>query len=265
MDGAEHPHTGTIERDDRTEGDAVTHLVLVLGCHRSGTSLITKSMECLGVSLGKNADWSGPDNVSGFWENKSVLWMNENLLWRQHCQWDDLKLWAPLVENLSFIRGDIAATVRNEIAGATLFGIKEPRLCRLLPYWRPIFKQVADKVSVVYAVRHPMSVAKSLNKRNSIPIDHGLALWLEYTRRARADADPAWPSVTVRYECMMVTPVEEIARISKALKLPYDHDAAVRFETEFCRDDLWHETAAGEALPEDVHKEWELVGELALT
>ena len=54
----------------------MSRIILVLAMHRSGSSLVTKSLECLGVELGDRAEWYGEDNVSGFWEDLDILAIN---------------------------------------------------------------------------------------------------------------------------------------------------------------------------------------------
>ena len=60
-----------------------SRIILILGPHRSGTSLVAKSMTCLGAALGERAEWYGPDNPSGFWEHQDVLAINEAILRRR--------------------------------------------------------------------------------------------------------------------------------------------------------------------------------------
>ena len=45
-----------------------------MGMHRSGTSLVTRALQALGVSLGENLSTEAfPDNVKGHWEDRDVL------------------------------------------------------------------------------------------------------------------------------------------------------------------------------------------------
>jgi hypothetical protein len=47
--------------------------------HRSGTSLVTKSLEALGVELGPRSSWGGADNPN-FAEDLDVLALDEAAL-----------------------------------------------------------------------------------------------------------------------------------------------------------------------------------------
>jgi hypothetical protein len=238
--------------------EAMSRVILVLGMHRSGTSLIARSLECLGVELGPRANWSGPDNPD-FAEDQDILGIDQAAMYFTLGTWDSP---APLdwYTLPTLITSNFANRVRGliaeRIARHPVWGIKEPRMCRLLPFWRPMFETLGCEISVVHVVRHPMAVARSLEKRNSIPIDTGLALWHEYTTRAREDVDPAWKTVTTRYESMMTDPVAQIERIGRGLDLEMNKDAAVTFQDQVVDLNLWHNGTSHEILPSKVQTLW---------
>jgi hypothetical protein len=239
-------------------------IILVLGCHRSGTSLIAKSTECLGAELGVRANWNGPDNVSGFQEDLDVLAINEAVLKRLGVTWDEPTPWpiweAWPVELRQAALLHTTSLLRKRLDEFPLFSLKEPRLCRLLSLWRNTLGRLGCEVSVVHAVRHPMAVADSLTKRNGIPTEKGLALWLEYNRCARLDVDPTWKHVTVDYDMMMRLPVQQVRRMSEALGLPIDEDRLRYFATHFVDDTLWHEIPDDDRrLPLEVAAAWGLI------
>lgn len=246
----------------------MTRIILVLGCHRSGTSLVAKSLTCLGAELGPRANWSGPDNPRGFHEHQDILAINQLLVAELGTTWDDPGPWAtpdihsPHTQHIAVAAGRVICT---ETERYPIFAIKEPRLCRLLPFWRSIFRALGITMSVVHVVRHPLAVAASLKRRNGLPVKTGLRLWLEYTRRARLDVDPAWPAVTVEYDAIMALPVQQLSLIGKALNLTPDFDASTDFARSFVDERLWHEVADDDALlPIEVAAEWALVKGRAL-
>jgi hypothetical protein len=224
-------------------------IILCLGMHRSGTSLIANSLECLGAELGPRAHWAGPDNPKSFGEDIDILSANESLLRFAQSAWDNPD---PVIYNVR-LPSPFIKFISDRLGQFPIWGLKEPRMCRLLPVWRPVFEEVGCEVSVVHAVRHPMEVARSLYKRNGIPIERGLALWLEYTKRAHEDSDPAWKSVTVSYTNMALIPGEEITRIGAALGLTPNAEKIRVFAKDFVSDDLRHEEVYDDdGLPLDV-------------
>ena len=70
--------------------------------------------------------------------------------------------------------------------GAQFFGVKDPRLCRLMPLWFPIFETLPAEPNFVLTVRHPWEVAESLARRNGLKPSKSFLLWLDHTLQAEA-------------------------------------------------------------------------------
>ena len=241
-----------------------SRIILILGPHRSGTSLVAKSMTCLGAALGERAEWYGPDNPSGFWEHQDVLAINEAILRELNRTWDDiapldssLEVWLAMSPNAIALQRAAKELLRSELAAHSVFAIKEPRMCRLLPFWGSVFHAVNADVSVVHVARFPVDVAASLHRRNNMPMNVGLAVWAEHTRAARANVDRDWPSVTVLYDRMVADPFEQVYRVGAALGLKPDREEAEAFATAFVREDLRHEWNEAD-LPADIAVQWKV-------
>src|SRR6185369_6162859 len=114
-------------------------IVVVLGMHRSGTSAVTRSLQTLGVWLGENLLTAGFDNPKGFWEDRDCVAINEELLDRLHSAYDrlylsrDINLNDPAIANL-YSRA--TALVCKNICKQNVWGVKDPRMCRLLGFWK---------------------------------------------------------------------------------------------------------------------------------
>lgn len=236
----------------------MNRLIIVAGCHRSGTSLVAKSLTCLGAELGPAAEWSGPDNPTGFWEHQGVLAVNEKVLSICTSRWDDPPGQEGLAEicrtnpQLIYLRGGAEHMLRRELSQYPIFAIKDPRLCVLLPFWRPILAGLGCEVSVVRVVRHPNAVADSLQRRDRMVRDKALRLWLRY---AEGSHDP-WLSVTVDYDAMVADPVLQLCRIGSRLGLTLDLGKGTAFATQFVDERLWHESTET-ALPTEVNIVWQ--------
>jgi hypothetical protein len=245
----------------------MSHLILVLGMHRSGTSIVARSLQCFGVELGQQAEWFMPDNPKGFWEHRGVLAINETLLGNIGHDWDDSNSWVPAL-NAYFGQETHTPPLGNfgfrvvalELQDMPLFGLKEPRMCRLLPFWRPIFELIGCQVSVVHVVRHPLAVARSLQQRNGLSIERGLALWLEYTQRQFLDARPEWKSVVVEYDSMVASPLPHLAKIGATLGLQLDDMKAQVFTQSYIDLTLKHQIEKDiSSLPEETAAIWSKV------
>ena len=219
----------------------MSRLILVLGMHRSGTSLVTKSLECLGVSLGDRADWSGPDNETGFHEDQDILAINEAVLKRYGARWDtptlDMKRQAIITDLHILAKRTLAAKLQRY----PLFGLKDPRMCRLLPFWIPIFRVLGCEIGAVQVWRSPFDIASSLVRRNGRTLAYWMRLDAEYTMElGRAlpikDGFPEWPIASVSYESLIgLHPDTEVRHIAKILHLPVDQGRLAWFCSEFVR------------------------------
>ncbi|HID44873.1 MAG TPA: hypothetical protein EYP34_03850, partial [Chromatiaceae bacterium] len=67
-------------------------LILVLGMHRSGTSVLTRVLNLLGADVGENLLQAQPDiNARGFWEHEDLIAINEALLSVLERNWYDFR------------------------------------------------------------------------------------------------------------------------------------------------------------------------------
>lgn len=157
--------------------------LFILGMHRSGTSALTRVVNLLGADLSDNLMPPQPDNERGFWEQDEIVPAHEALLLSLRASWCDV---AFLPEH--FEKTDLAAPhaanlksiTKERFSGSSLWALKDPRLSILLPIWKPILSDLGVQPVYLIALRHPLEVAKSLEKRDAMPIEYGCALWLHY-------------------------------------------------------------------------------------
>ncbi len=157
-------------------------LVVILGMHRSGTSLLTHSLHKAGLHLGKNPLLPNSyNNLEGFWEAPESLVINDRILELSGGAWNTVPPTLRIDDEttskmLSFLDG-----LRIE----RVAGWKDPRTTITFPVWKP---QLSD-YRIVAALRHPMDVARSLQVREGWSLDKGLQLWAEYNRRLLQTTD----------------------------------------------------------------------------
>ncbi len=65
--------------------------VCIAGMHRSGTSMVARILNLLGVNIGPEdvVKRAGPDNEAGFWEDPQFVELNDELLAQAGGAWDD--------------------------------------------------------------------------------------------------------------------------------------------------------------------------------
>jgi hypothetical protein len=157
-------------------------LTLVLGSHRSGSSLTTRLLQLLGCELGIELLGSTEANPIGHFENLKVLTFHEDLLQRASTDWKNPN---PLInnkfieENRVVIEESIKELLSNLLITERITALKEPRISILLDLWKPALSEYSGKINVVLTVRHPSEVATSLARRDGLNIVAGLHLWIK--------------------------------------------------------------------------------------
>ncbi|MCX6251662.1 MAG: glycosyltransferase [Bacteroidetes bacterium] len=246
-------------------------LIVVLGMHRSGTSAITRGLQILGVQLGENLHPAGFDNPKGFWEDRDFLGINEALLHRLGSAYDRLGLaWSDFDNDsvISALKNNAIQLLSQKLAeNQGIFGFKDPRTCRLLGFWRSVFKITGCEVFYVIALRSPLSVALSLTTRNNIPFEKSCILWLQHMVPAVTDSAGS-PRIVVDYDLLMDNPLEQLKRISSRFTLMMDDENSPivnEYVNDFLEKGLRHsisteaELLSDRRIPPDVVEAYELL------
>ena len=148
--------------------------LIILGMHRSGTSCITRMFNLNGVYLGHSLLAPKDDNPKGFWENTHIFKINEKILKQSGGSWynppDKIKV--TFFDKLAMM--NVLYNRKNKI-----LGIKDPRLLITWEAWKPFIEQY----TIIGVFRHPLSVAKSLQKRNQFDVLKSIDLWKKYNNK----------------------------------------------------------------------------------
>lgn len=159
--------------------------VLVLGMHRSGTSLLAQVLDRAGVFLGDDLMPADPHNPDGYFEDLEIVTVHDRLLAALDRPWGSVKTALPLPDGwlehpaAAEARTELTALVRRRLAaGHALWGFKDPRTCRLLPLWLALLGDIDTDVVLLLSNRAPAEVARSLAKRDTLPPRFAELLWL---------------------------------------------------------------------------------------
>ena len=221
-------------------------VIVVLGMHRSGTSAVTRSLKLLGIELGDRLHLPGFDNPKGYWEDLDCLEINEQLLAHIGSAYDKLDVtWQnhdkdPAVSALQMKAVDL---IKRRIADYNgVWGFKDPRTSRLMGFWRSVLEQVDCEPFFVIAVRNPISVALSLQKRNDLSFDKSNLLWLLHNVPA-VNYSSGFPRIVIDFDLLMDAPLDQITRIASVVDLPMPdvHGVDVyEYVENFLDNDLRH-------------------------
>jgi|GEM_PF-6365731 len=213
--------------------------IVVLGMHRSGTSMLGSILHNMGVKMGssKDVEKNEFDNILGFFENYEVAIHNDELLdlmggaWDKSPQKDLAELDKDKLNELKRQAKDILDKLYKQ---GNVVGIKEPRMSILLDYW----EEFLQNPQYIFIFRNPLDVAKSLEKRNGFEIDKGLSLWTEYNERTlKFLKDKEY--LMLRYEDLLSDPATFTAEIFKFLQMEFD-DKKLQISTKEVESAIQH-------------------------
>ncbi len=197
--------------------------ILVAGMHRSGTSALTRMLGALGCDLPRTLMPPDAHNERGYWESQHLADLNDELLAAANSSWDD---WAPFDERWYASSTALGFRVRAtemfeaEFGGSGLFVLKDPRVCRLLPFWTGVLAESDCEPRTVLPIRNPDEVAASLMQRDGIPVPMGHLIWLRNVLAAE-HASRDYPRVFVRFADLLTDWRAVAETVGAALDIPW--------------------------------------------
>jgi hypothetical protein len=214
--------------------------VVVLGMHRSGTSLVARLVNLVGPSVCRAGDLlvGRTGNPRGHWESRSMNAFNDELLAALGATW-----YCPPNPEAAGIRELVTAHGARGLA--TLHRVhpsrpwvwKDPRTSVLMPFWSSVLR---GRVAYVVAVRHPLEVGDSLASRDGFTPMLSLSLWERYTRQAIQGASGS-PLLMCTYDQVIAEPLAWCARLAGFLTdlgvAAQPNEAAI---ASFVSDELRH-------------------------
>ena len=153
--------------------------IIVLGMHRSGTSVLSGLVSLFGYELGYDVMAARADNPKGFFENNQVYQLNQRILIENGHSWDTYNFsidHVPTDKYMGYLR-DAKNIIKKEYALFNQFFIKDPRICLLFPLWAEALASFNIQVKCVVVYRNPLEVAYSLKARNEFPLQKSFIIW----------------------------------------------------------------------------------------
>ncbi len=238
-------------------------LVVVLGSHRSGTSLLTAAVERIGACLGTKSEYVSDENPKGFFENEEIVNFNDRLLEFLGGRWDN-----PVFDGYQAIGLKDSSEILPWISEAediflshygahNFIVIKDPRMCQLLPFWNEAFNRCGFNESNTYyahIVRHPIEVAQSQHKRRKLDPEfysigdnliETVSLWFSLTYQSLRDIKSDH-NIFFLYADLVNEPKNQIVRLAKFLDVEYSRKEVADFCSDFVDNNLRRNTADSE-------------------
>lgn len=213
-------------------------MIAVTGMHRSGTSCFAGLLVRCGFSLGSAfplLNESRADNEKGHFENLGAVAINETILRCAGGSWSSPPSPEVILKTCERFSGHMKQF--SERFDGDIF--KDPRTCLTIAAWE---ENCSESLRyVVLCLRHPISVALSLQRRNNIPINEGMNLWFRYNQSVLRSISRT-TLVVADYDCLRFELSEEIQRVLEALGFTMSQKEIARKIGDFYSDRLNHTT-----------------------
>src|SRR5215218_462043 len=184
----------SLDLSPRSRADLISEpprpIVVVLGMHRSGTSLLSHMLHILGVDMADTTDHVSPKNRGGFWERPALVAIQDEVLdaigrpiaLPSHvlpfppAWWRNKQVQALKPKLVDYLREELGKS-------SNPWGFKDPRTCRLLPLWSEVFRELNLEPVYVTAVRAPAEASVSMSQKSAarkLSVANGELMWLSY-------------------------------------------------------------------------------------
>lgn len=199
--------------------------VVVLGMHRSGSSLTSGLLEALGVNMGERLMAESRANPVGYFEDKAFLRLNRKILHAAGGTWYDPPSAEAIRTQKEPFRSEVEALFQDKPA---LWGWKDPRTSLTLE----VYLDHLPHPHVVVTHRDPEAIAQSLVNRGDMQHEEALALVSLYEERIDAllKAHPELPRLHASYEAITRRPerwIEEAIRFLDLKPTPQQREEAL--------------------------------------
>lgn len=176
--------------------------LLVVGTHRSGTSLVAGMLSKLGVFVGDDLLGPSDANPKGHFEDREFLALNDEIVrdWKR-----------PNSAISGAQRAAMRALVEEREAAYPVWAVKDPRLCLTAKHLVPML----DEPRFVLTDRDPRESAESLSNRDGLSVGHAELIQRRYLRARRAllDAFSEVPQLWMTFEGTLNSPREAAAAL----------------------------------------------------
>lgn len=189
--------------------------VIVLGMHRSGTSMIAGVLSKLGVDMGKELLGKSWANPLGHFEDKDFLQLNKRILEAAGGSWNAPPTEESIREQESSFTEEIKDVIRRKSAG--LWGWKDPRTSLTIRLYLP------HLLNPYFIICHRdfRAIAESLRRRDGMEIEQSIRLARIYEERIEGFfcENPQLRRLDITYEEMLAAPEQRLKRMVDFLEI----------------------------------------------
>lgn len=142
--------------------------IIVIGMHRSGTSMVAGCLHHLGCNMGEDLVLGATkEQPAGYYEDREIMQFNERLLTEAGGGWLNPPEYDRLLTACRDRADRVQALVKKRNEAFPVWGWKDPRTCLTLPAFLPHL----DNYRIIFVHRYRKSVVKSLVIREKGRLD----------------------------------------------------------------------------------------------
>lgn len=224
----------------------VRRAIVVLGMHRSGTSALAGVLCGLGAAAPKKTLMGPhPCNQKGLFEALSLAQAHDEFLAAAGSCWHDWRKfdlhWARS-EAAAPYSANIKTVLIDEFGDEPMIVLKDPRICRFVPYTLSLLADLNVNPIAVLPVRNPLEVALSLQRRDNFTVPKSMMLWLRHVLDAEYFSR-SLPRYFLPYEGLLQNWRHHVDRIAEQTDVAWP-DRSDRSSVEidqFLTTELYHE------------------------
>lgn len=229
-----------------------TNPIVIVGMHRSGTSLLAAMLSRLGVFFGRERDFFSADsrNETGYFELQEQIAFNRKLFRFFDLAYDRVE---PLPDNwrefpgIGALKEGIRDLISKHFDNQQVWGWKEPLTTVLLPIYNEVLSELGLEPLYLICVRDPSHVVQSLNRwqvgaacrREPQLGEVAEGLWTHYTISAFRETIGHHRSA-IRFEQLLKNPIESLEYLTRRIPVWNPSDASWQEVRALVRPDLDH-------------------------
>lgn len=205
-------------------------IVLVVGMHRSGTSMLAGLLQNYGIHMGSDKTFypkPSKENPVGFYENIEFRVLNDLMIESCGYQVKDWNKAIPTINASLINKFRMLRLILKYQRQFQTWGFKDPRICLTLHSWLWLFSclRLQKEVKIIYVFRDPTTTAVSMSNRGNTDIETAINLWDTYNRRAISALDKANKNAFfIQYKDLLDMSENLVDRFQKFLKIDFSDD-----------------------------------------
>lgn len=225
--------------------------ILITGMHRSGTSMVTRIVNLLGIYIGEKKNFLNPNeyNPEGYWELNDIVHFHDRLLRHFNLSW---KYVYPLPDNwhlskeINAYKEELKSIIKKNYGDREIWAWKDPRTSIVFPIWKSVLDELGIEVICIFVYRNPLDVAKSLYKRDGISYDKSFGLWLIYNLNTLL-LTLNIPKIFLSYDKLIIDWKNELKKLALFLDIKWS-DVLESKINSFIKKDFCHSMSTFEDL-----------------